>query len=465
MNPTITRRLVIAVCVVLATLVLPLATWSLDSLANSTVVLNVKDFSARGDGVTDDSLAFSSALKMLAGTGGTLVVPWGLYLVGELKVGSDTTLKGTGVPRPVLVKAPNAANILDLSGEVLAGRRREVRNVTIESLILRGRSVEDGFREHVHNMIAIGVKTLVVNDVTFEAFQGDGLYLGSRISPVEPVSHNSEVIVVNSEFKGTNSQNRNGISIIDCDRCIVEHNMFSNLSRRGMPGPIDIEPNQLDEIIENIIVRNNTIRRTNGGAGVSVSLRTGAFQRSPVFITLENNSIQQAKIGILILRSAMRRAKGQPPGVSVRNNIVQGTVSPLLIDGSSSITVSGNVFSDSTGSVGIGCASRSGISFTGNVLKKVGSQSGSGIQLCGQLSSINFQHNTFSDTGSAANESSAIYITSGVMNGISFLDNTFSSPLHITRIALRLGGTARVVDTKLVWAGNILNDGIQREEH
>lgn len=89
----------------------------------SRQVLNVKDFSARGDGKTDDTTAFVSALKMLAGEGGTLLVPSGRYLVGDLKVGSGIRIKGVGVPRPVLIKTPSASTILDLAGEVVSGTR------------------------------------------------------------------------------------------------------------------------------------------------------------------------------------------------------------------------------------------------------------------------------------------------------------------------------------------------------
>lgn len=463
MNRLDTRSFVVTVAILLSTICPRLASEDMDSEASTAVVLNVKDFSAKGDGKTDDSLAFSSALKALGEKGGTLVVPPGIYIVGELKIGNGTTLKGLGVPRPILAKSPHAKNILDLAGEVIGGERRGVHHVTIESVTLRGRSVEDGFKEHIHNVIAMGVKTLMIHDVTFEAFQGDGLYLGSSFSTTEPVAHNSDVIIANSDFRGVNSENRNGISIIDCDRCIIEHNSFTDLSRADMPGPIDIEPNRLDDTVRNILVRNNTIKGTNGAAGVSIALRAGVFQQPPGHIKLEGNSIEHAKIGIRIVRSSTASTQGERIAVNIRNNILRGTGQPLLIDGTSGITVANNMFSDSPSSIGIGCNSRSDFSFTGNRLERVGSESGSGVQLCGQLSSVSFQGNTFVDTGSKATDSSAIYFISGVMNGISIVDNTFSSPHHVTRNAMRLAKTAKFGDRKLIWAGNILTDDIQRE--
>jgi hypothetical protein len=457
------KGFVVAILLLRSTICLPVAAGAMRPENRTAVVLNVKDFAAKGDGKTDDSLAFSNALRRLGEKGGTLLVPTGRYLVGELKMKSGTVLKGLGVPRPILIKNAQAKNILDLTGEIVGGERRGVHNVTIESLTLRGRSVEDGFKEHVHNVNAMGVKTLVINNVTFEAFQGDGLYLGSGFSATDPVAHNSEVIVSNSEFRGVNSENRNGISIIDCDGCMIEHNSFSDLSRADMPGPIDIEPNRLDETVRNIVIRNNTIKGTNGAAGMSISLRPGVFQKSPGHISLESNSIENAKIGISIQRSYTASTPQEKLGINIRHNMLRGTGRPLLIDGTSGITVAHNVFSDSTFSIEIRCNSRSDFSFTGNLLERVGAESGNGIQLCGQLSSVSFRGNTFIDTGSRTADSTAIYFISGIMNDISIVNNTFSSPHHLTRTAMRLAKTAKFGDNRLIWVGNILNDDIQRE--
>src|SRR5579864_7285993 len=62
-----------------------------DSLAlirsESSLVLNVKDFQATGNGQTDDSPAFVKALEKLAENGGgTLLIPPGTYLVADLSI-------------------------------------------------------------------------------------------------------------------------------------------------------------------------------------------------------------------------------------------------------------------------------------------------------------------------------------------------------------------------------------------
>jgi hypothetical protein len=55
----------------------------------------VSDFGARGDGVTDDTVAFGAALDGAAASGGVVFVPAGTYLVqGALSVPQGVTLKG-----------------------------------------------------------------------------------------------------------------------------------------------------------------------------------------------------------------------------------------------------------------------------------------------------------------------------------------------------------------------------------
>jgi hypothetical protein len=56
--------------------------------------VTVKDFGAKGDGVTDDTLAFARAITQ-AGAGGTVYVPRGKYVISSLSMTSAVTLQGT----------------------------------------------------------------------------------------------------------------------------------------------------------------------------------------------------------------------------------------------------------------------------------------------------------------------------------------------------------------------------------
>lgn len=65
--------------------------------------ISVKEFGAKGDGETDDSFAFFSALETLKKQGGTLFVPEGTYkLNSSLSIGSRIWIKGEGFEKTVL---------------------------------------------------------------------------------------------------------------------------------------------------------------------------------------------------------------------------------------------------------------------------------------------------------------------------------------------------------------------------
>jgi polygalacturonase len=64
----------------------------------STLVVNVKDKGAKGDGKTNDTAAIQAAIDEAGGTGGTVFVPNGTYMVDavgkdRLALKSDMTLK------------------------------------------------------------------------------------------------------------------------------------------------------------------------------------------------------------------------------------------------------------------------------------------------------------------------------------------------------------------------------------
>ena len=75
------------------------ASWAADPSTVSTLVvtkasLNVRDFGAKGDGLTKDTVAVQKALDSCASAGGgTVIVPSGVYLIGSIVLGSNTTLQ------------------------------------------------------------------------------------------------------------------------------------------------------------------------------------------------------------------------------------------------------------------------------------------------------------------------------------------------------------------------------------
>lgn len=431
----------------------------------SNAVLNVKDLGAIGDGRTDDTRAFANALNQLgAQNGGKLLIPPGTYMVGDLRVPDGTFIRGIGFPVPVLVKSPSATTILQIFHDAVAGVRTPTHDVSIEHLVLRGRSVEDGFSQFTHNVKVAGVERLAVRSVEFEAMQGDGLYLGSRNSASETEAHNSDVSVVGSTFDGVNAENRQGVSIIDCTRCLITGNTFVRLTRPDMPGAIDVEPNTRRQIINNIEITNNTVTGNGGGiAAITVALKFKDFVQQPNHILIQNNEIQNSGTGIAVLWLGGPPTR-QTPALEtlVLHNLVTNTDHALRLDGTSGVTIVRNVFSGNRLDMQVGqTLGTVDLHFRNNEFVAMGASSGHGITMFGPVSTVEFTENAFVDLGSPGSDASAILFAGGAVDNVRYIGDTFSTPNGITRLAISATDSVSFFDATNVWTGNRLSDGIQ----
>ena len=87
--------------------------------ASAQNVVNVKDYGATGDGVTDDTAAIAAAVEDLS-TGETLYFPAGVYRVSKVDLKSDMTVQGDGWCSVIKLidNAPDDyTNCLDIEGE------------------------------------------------------------------------------------------------------------------------------------------------------------------------------------------------------------------------------------------------------------------------------------------------------------------------------------------------------------
>jgi Pectate lyase superfamily protein len=144
---------------------------------NSTVVVNVKDKGAKGDGRADDAAAIQAAIDAVGGTGGTVIVPGGTHLVDatgdqRLKLKSDMTLKladgATLKAIPTDKKKYAMLTIYDLShvwvlGWTLEGERDQHR----------GKAGEWGMGIRIDD----DAKHITISGLTAKKMWGDGFYI------------------------------------------------------------------------------------------------------------------------------------------------------------------------------------------------------------------------------------------------------------------------------------------------
>lgn len=426
--------------------------------------INVLDFGATGNGTTDDTDAFHAALaKIRDMEGGVLFIPTGNYLVGDLVVPSETRVQGETAGPPRLLMRPGSTNLFRVAPtEDSSGNVTPPHDIQFDSLVLRGRSDIDGFSETHHLLRIIGVSRVKISHVSFQAFQGDGLYVGTN-GTGQPNNHNIDVTVSNSTFNGVNHQNRNGISFIDCRRCIVENNAFQGVGSLNMPGSIDIEPNHPYEIIDGIVIRDNTIEDTTGHVGaISVVLGFKNFAFSPSGVVIDHNLIDQTINGVFVRWSGLASDAPAPLQMSIQNNTIRHAQHGIVLDGVAGVEVTRNVVHVASREVLIGQEfGARDLTFRSNQFIQVGTGGGKGMVINGLVANITFERNLFVDVGAGRAAGVVTYFAQGSSSDIHFIQNTYRSPQRITRLAVDSASGFLFNPTSNIWQDNVLMDGIQ----
>jgi hypothetical protein len=222
------------------------------------------DFGLVGDGTTDNTLAF----QLLLGTGNrTIHIAAGDYLTGKLTIPSRTEL----------LLDPGV--ILRDSGQLGPGERFinivRVEDVRIEGLgaaVVAKRS-DYTTGEQRHGVYIFRAKRVVVNGLQSSSHGGDGFYIGDRATDI-----------VLAGCYGSDNR-RQGLSITSARRVRIMHSEFVNTHGTAPAAGIDLEPNNANDILDDIsILRPRT--SDNDGGGILLYLDKLDERSEPVSITI-----------------------------------------------------------------------------------------------------------------------------------------------------------------------------------
>ena len=227
----------------------------------SPLVVNVKDIGAKGDGKANDTRAIQNAIDKVTGTGGTVYVPDGVYLVephgkNHLQLRSKMTLKLAD--RAVIKVLPNA------SIKYAALTISQASDVTVVGGTLQGDRAEHKAKKGEWGMgIWIGpdADRVTVVGVTAKDMWGDGFYVGGAAD----VAFCSVVASHNR---------RQGLSIVSAKRLLVTGSVFRDTRGTRPSAGIDIEPDRPTETVTDVRIERSKFIN-NAGGGIMIAGKKG----------------------------------------------------------------------------------------------------------------------------------------------------------------------------------------------
>jgi Pectate lyase superfamily protein len=438
----------------------PAQAWASSVAAAATShELNVIASGADPTGQSDSSAAFRRAIA----ASNAVFIPAGRFVIGDVALRSGLSLRGQGHGSELVQRSGSQYGLwCDSGSPAVADNLLDIR---IRSLRLRGQADVDGFSEHQHLLNLNGVTRCVVEGVSFVAFRGDAIYLGSsNLGATE--RHNRDVKIRDCSFDGVNYQNRNAISVIDCDGLLIDSCRFERVARPDMPGAIDLEPNlEPFHVVRNVRITNNRFSDIGGGVGV-VSLVVPARMATPSqAIVVSHNEIHGARCAAfcLLQRGVVDKAS-RPRGLEIsRNTVLAGADRPFHIEGVNRTMIEGNRFVACHRSALVGylppALSVTELTMIGNRFEQCGWQDTAGLRVHDLLGG-RLERNEWIDCGNGGPGAAAIELGSGQSASLDFHANTFSTPLGLTRYAIRRARAHTSVGAPGRFRGNRVGAGM-----
>ena len=287
------------------------------------------------DGKTDDAPRINEMIEVC----GNVYFPKGKYrLISEYIPGKDVDKELHSSIRAHIGVSRSNVNLIGEGGtefitEVPLGTislfsqpnqiEKSIRNIVIEGIAFNVKNHGKEFYEFKHTIKAIGVNGLTIKNCTFNDFWGDAICLshyGDNPSTGERTRNQNVNINNNMIIGGEKRNNRNGISVINGKNVLIKDNIIKNTSRKGMPGGVDVEPNNSAYTIENIRILNNTFEGIKTNA-IQIYIPTGGPAH---FIFVEKNTIKECgialNIGIL---------SNETDNLKLTGNVIDGNTNPF----------------------------------------------------------------------------------------------------------------------------------------
>lgn len=344
--------------------------------------VSLPDF--RRDGDRGDTPALKRALAaghraihLPAGAGSGLD---GAYMIGMdamadgFGLPSGTRIVGDGASTLIRPQVPSTGAVFDA---ISSSPRAHIDDLVFENFRVAGYVETHFFEEHAHIFRLNGVRNARLANLEIAGFQGDGLYLGSGLR-LGDERHNRDVVIDNCHFDGITSNNRNAISVIDCEGLQVANCTARRVTREGdgtprpirsaaekrnrsfglgMPGALVFEPDGIGDFsrLRNISVRNWRVEDC-GGSAIAFNLRDNRTLAVPIGHILCSEIVARrcvkgisanGYVGTGALEDAAAYA------IAIQGFLVQETAYPYHLDGMTGFALDGQAEDCGTAMLGV----------------------------------------------------------------------------------------------------------------
>ncbi|MDZ4307433.1 right-handed parallel beta-helix repeat-containing protein [Allopontixanthobacter sp.] len=400
---------------------------------------------------------------------------------GTYRIGMDAVRQGSGLPSGTRITGDGADTIVRPAAasqgcvfDVLASNAREpVRDIAFEDFAVIGWVAEDLFNEPTHLFRINGLRGAVFRNLSVSGFQGDGIYLGSGLR-LGDERHNSLVEIANCRFDGLNGNNRNAISVIDCDSFTLTDCSARRVTRSGdgtgripqtpaerrnprfglgMPGALTFEPDRVGRfpVIRDVRVQGWSVEDC-GGAAVALNLRENdSLDRPHSAIALTNIAATRCRIGIAGHGYSGDKALTQavPYGIAVEGFAARDCAIPFQFDGLVDASLAGTANNCGTAMLGFAGGANRAITIRCDFRdcgKSDALNPGVALRIARSTRNLSLDSSSFSGCGSsrADQPTTLIYFTGGSHTGMSAKNlsarATVSSPSQRPRLIGVAGG-------------------------
>jgi hypothetical protein len=233
--------------------------------------INVADYGATGDGITDDTVAIQAAFDAVSAFGGTVVFePGKTYMINGLYQPIQSIFGGV-VPKSGTVIQGNRATLKVIPNSSIGYcvlRIDRVNSIVVNDLNIVGDvgSHTGTTGEFGHGIMLIECSNVQLNNLFVTLCWGDGMLVVDAVNPVGSV----DVEVNNCEFVDCRRQ---GVSILSMKNATFTSCTFRNIGATAATSPasgVDIEPDYVGAAVTNVSFIHCTFNNNSNGHGFLV---------------------------------------------------------------------------------------------------------------------------------------------------------------------------------------------------